>query len=132
LRKEVLKNARRMIFFLSWLALMLIFLSTYPALGSYEPFSMMFSLSGMGIQWYILPLSLFGSFLIPQFWCRLFCPVGLYLTELVRIRRKASDLLSGVKDKLTRKRNSPCDRDNGIQPISVQEYQPPANSQEKE
>ena len=82
------KRARTLIFFLSWVALMLIFLAAHPALGSYEPFAMMFSLEGLGIQWYILPASLLGSFFVPRFWCRLFCPVGLYLNELVRFRRK--------------------------------------------
>ena len=82
------KRARTLIFFLSWIALMLIFLAAHPALGSYEPFAMMFSLEGLGIQWYILPASLLGSFFVPRFWCRLFCPVGLYLNELVRLRRK--------------------------------------------
>lgn len=87
LRPGMAQNARRVIYGLSWLALVLIFLSRHPALGSYEPFSMMFSLKGMGIQWYILPFSLLGSFLVPQFWCRLFCPVGLYLSEAVRLRQ---------------------------------------------
>jgi len=87
------RKARAVIFFLSWIALILIFLSTHPALGSYEPFSMMFSLEGMGIQWYILPASLLGSFFIPGFWCRLFCPVGLYLNEMVRIRRNIRNKL---------------------------------------
>ena len=82
------KRARTLIFFLSWIALMLIFLTAHPALGSYEPFAMMFSLEGLGIQWYILPASLLGSFFVPRFWCRLFCPVGLYLNELVRLRRR--------------------------------------------
>ena len=82
------KRARTLIFFLSWVALMLIFLAAHPALGSYEPFAMMFSLEGLGIQWYILPASLLGAFFVPRFWCRLFCPVGLYLNELVRMRRR--------------------------------------------
>jgi uncharacterized protein with FMN-binding domain len=82
------KRARSLIFFMSWIALMLIFLTAHPALGSYEPFAMMFSLEGLGIQWYILPASLLGAFFVPRFWCRLFCPVGLYLNELVRFRRR--------------------------------------------
>jgi uncharacterized protein with FMN-binding domain len=82
------RRARTLIFSLSWVALMLIFLTAHPALGSYEPFAMMFSLEGLGIQWYILPASLLGSLFVPRFWCRLFCPVGLYLNELVRLRRK--------------------------------------------
>ena len=82
------KRARTLIFSMSWVALMLIFLSAHPALGSYEPFAMMFSLEGLGIQWYILPTSLLGAFFVPRFWCRLFCPVGLYLNELVRLRRR--------------------------------------------
>ncbi len=82
------RRARTLIFSLSWVALMLIFLTAHPALGSYEPFAMMFSLEGLGIQWYILPASLLGSLFVPRFWCQLFCPVGLYLNEIVRLRRK--------------------------------------------
>ena len=88
------RKARTLIFSLSWVALMLIFLSAHPALGSYEPFAMMFSLEGLGIQWYILPASVFGSLFVPRFWCRLFCPVGLYLNEMVRLRRKIKGIFS--------------------------------------
>jgi Na+-translocating ferredoxin:NAD+ oxidoreductase RnfG subunit len=87
IRPEIQRKSRTLIFFLSWLALILIFLSTHPALGSYEPFSMMFSLEGLGIQWYILPITLVGSLFVPKFWCRMFCPVGLYLNEMVRVRK---------------------------------------------
>ena len=91
------KRARTLIYSLSWVALMLIFLSRHPALGSYEPFAMMFSLEGLGIQWYILPASLLGAFFVPSFRCRLFCPVGLYLNEMVRLRRAIADRFSSKK-----------------------------------
>jgi len=74
---------------------MLIFLSTHPAPGSYEPFAMMFSLEGLGIQWYLLPAALIGSMFVPKFCCRMFCPVGLYLNELVRIRKAILGRFSG-------------------------------------
>jgi uncharacterized protein with FMN-binding domain len=87
-RPGVQKSARTVVGLMTWTALMLIFLSSNPTLGSYEPFSMMFSLTGVGIQWYILPLSLIGSFFVLNFWCRLFCPVGHVLNSIVRVRRR--------------------------------------------
>jgi Na+-translocating ferredoxin:NAD+ oxidoreductase RnfG subunit len=86
-RPGLQKSSRTVVGWMTWTALMLIFLSSHPTLGSYEPFSMMFSLTGAGIQWYILPLSLIGSFFVLNFWCRLFCPVGLVLNKTVRVRR---------------------------------------------
>ena len=74
---------------LLWLSLMLIFLSRTPAIGSYEPFSMLFSLDGVGIQWYILPLSIFGAFVVSDFWCRTLCPLGRFLNYSVEMRGKA-------------------------------------------
>jgi Na+-translocating ferredoxin:NAD+ oxidoreductase RnfG subunit len=88
----VQKSARTVVGLMTWTALMLIFLSSHPTLGSYEPFSMMFSLTGAGIQWYILPLSLIGSFFVLNFWCRLFCPVGHVLNRIVRVRRRVPGL----------------------------------------
>ena len=93
------KSARTVVGLMTWTALMLIFLSSHPTLGSYEPFSMMFSLTGTGLQWYILPLSLIGSFFVLNFWCRLFCPVGHVLNSIVRVRRKVPGL-STIKDKV--------------------------------
>lgn len=95
IRSELQRKARTLILSLSWVALMLIFLSAHPALGSYEPFAMMFSLEGLGIQWYILPAALVGSFFVPSFWCRLFCPVGQFLNEIVRFRKSVRDRFSG-------------------------------------
>jgi polyferredoxin len=86
--RTLLKRARSAVNFLLWLSLMVIFLSKHPALGSYEPFAMMFSLNGTGIQWFILPLSLIGSFFMSTFWCRFFCPCGHALTNLVQFRKK--------------------------------------------
>ncbi|MGP8307100.1 FMN-binding protein [Vibrio sp. YIC-376] len=82
------RNLKTWVNGLLWLSLMMIFLSRTPAIGSYEPFSMLFSLDGIGIQWYILPLSLFGSLLVNNFWCRLFCPLGRFLNTSLEARNK--------------------------------------------
>lgn len=96
----VQKASRAVVGWMTWAALMLIFLTTHPTLGSYEPFSLIFSLTGLGVQWYIMPLSLIGSFFVLNFWCRLFCPVGLFLNETVRVRRAAVvKLTAGAKPK---------------------------------
>jgi Na+-translocating ferredoxin:NAD+ oxidoreductase RnfG subunit len=84
----ILKRSKFIANFLLWLSLMTIFLSANPALGSFEPFAMMFSLTGAGIQWFILPLALIGSFFMSTFWCRFFCPCGHFITQLVRFRKK--------------------------------------------
>jgi len=47
--RVLLKRARTIVNFLLWLSLIIIFLSKHPALGSFEPFAMMFSLNGAGI-----------------------------------------------------------------------------------
>jgi Na+-translocating ferredoxin:NAD+ oxidoreductase RnfG subunit len=92
----VQRASRTVVGWMTWVALMLIFLSVHPTLGSYEPFALIFSLTGLGVQWYILPLSLIGSFFVLNFWCRLFCPVGLFLNDMVRVRRS---LLARVSKK---------------------------------
>ncbi|RYU64653.1 FMN-binding protein [Aliivibrio finisterrensis] len=88
LSKWINTNGIAVINLLLWTALMLTFITRNPALASYEPFSMLFSLDGIGIQWYILPLALFGSFFIKDYWCRLFCPLGRGLNVLVEQRQK--------------------------------------------
>ena len=89
----LLKRSKFIANFLLWLSLMVIFLSRHPGLGSYEPFAMMFSLTGTGIHWFILPLALIGSFFMSAFWCRFFCPCGHFLTHVVQLRRKVLGLL---------------------------------------
>jgi hypothetical protein len=95
--RALLKRARTVVNFLLWLSLMVIFLSKHPALGSFEPFAMMFSLNGTGIQWFILPLALIGSFFMSTFWCRFFCPCGQALTKMVQFRKNALNLLQPKK-----------------------------------
>ncbi len=74
--------------FLTWLSLMVIFISRNPSRGSYEPFAAMFSFKGTGIIWYILPLILVTSIFIRRFWCRFFCPVAVALNKGCRARSK--------------------------------------------
>lgn len=89
----ILKKTKMVANFLLWLALMLIFLLQLPSAGAFEPFAMMFSLEGVGIQWYILPLSIIGTFFISLFWCRFFCPAGNILSWLLKGRKKVFTLL---------------------------------------
>ena len=76
-----------------YLSLMIIFLSANPTLASYEPFAMVFSLEGVGMQWYILPAVILGAFFISDFFCRLFCPVGCTITYLIRFRQKIDKIV---------------------------------------
>lgn len=78
--------------FLLWLSLIFIFLSANPTFVSYEPFAMLFSLKGYGIQWYILPCSLIGSLFLSNFFCRFFCPVGAAFSWLLKKRKKIVDI----------------------------------------
>jgi hypothetical protein len=95
--RALLKRARFLVNFLLWFSLMIIFLSKHPALGSFEPFAMMFSLNGTGVQWFILPLALIGSFFMSTFWCRFFCPCGQALTKMIQIRKSVLNLVQPKK-----------------------------------
>ncbi len=81
---KIVKNAAG---FYLWLALLLIFITANPSMGSFEPFAMVFSLDGEGIQWFLLPAILVGTFFMPNFFCKYFCPVGSFLTRLIRVRK---------------------------------------------
>ncbi len=80
-------------YFLLWLSLILIFLSSNPTVSSYEPFAMLFSLEGVGIQWYILPASLIGALFFSNFFCRFFCPVGAVFKWMQKQRKHLIALL---------------------------------------
>ncbi|MGL1862663.1 MAG: FMN-binding protein [Pseudodesulfovibrio sp.] len=90
--------AQRTVSLLLWLSLVTIFLTRNPALGSFEPFSMAFSLNGEGLQWFLLPASVIGAFFIPTFWCRYFCPLGLGLNKLVSIRKSITKKINQTKE----------------------------------
>jgi len=85
LNKYLLKTSKVLL----WLCLGLILISKNPTISSYEPFAMMFSLEGAGIQWYILPAALFGSLLFSNFFCRYYCPVGAGFNLLVKYRNRS-------------------------------------------
>jgi polyferredoxin len=98
LSSALLARAKTVTNVLVWTALMIIFLSSNPSLGAYEPFAMMFSLQGIGVQWYILPIAIIGAFFMTNFWCRFFCPTGHALTSVLQLRKK---IVSVFKQKVT-------------------------------
>jgi len=56
-------------------------------LVSYEPFSLIFGRTGVGVQWILLPLVLIMSLFVMRFYCNYACPVGVVLNLSVKIRR---------------------------------------------
>ncbi|MBR8537527.1 FMN-binding protein [Carboxylicivirga sediminis] len=73
--------------FLLWFSVLMILLSSNPTLAGYEPFAMLFSLEGYGVQWYILPAALVGSLFISDFFCHYLCPVGTTFKWIQKQRR---------------------------------------------
>jgi len=84
----IMKRSKNISLLLLCLSLLFIFMSANPTLVSYEPFAMIFSLEGVGWQWYILPATLLGSFFIKDFFCKFFCPVGQSFTLMIRVKQK--------------------------------------------
>ena len=73
---------------------MIMFLTANPAMGTFEPFAVLFSFKGSGLQWYLVSIAIFGSFLIPRFWCRFFCPVGVALKILAKTKKRIFKLIN--------------------------------------
>lgn len=61
---------------------------------SYEPFSLLYGRTGVGVQWALLPLVLIMSLLVMGFYCHHACPIGFLLTQGVKLRKKVASLLS--------------------------------------
>jgi Na+-translocating ferredoxin:NAD+ oxidoreductase RnfG subunit len=78
---------------LLWMAFMIIFISENPTLGSYEPFALLFSLDGAGLQWYLLPAAMIGALLVPDYYCRYFCPVGRALSIVGKFGHKTMSVV---------------------------------------
>ena len=87
-RSGINRAAKWIISFFFWLSFMIMFLTNNPANGMFEPFAVLFSLKGFGVQWYLVSVAIIGSFIIPRFWCRFFCPVGLILRTLAKTKKQ--------------------------------------------
>jgi len=88
--QRIIKHTSKL---LLWLSLILIFLADNPTVGAYEPFALLFSLQGSGFHWYLLPAVLVGSLLVPDVFCRYFCPVGRSFNYLIKARKTVKDKL---------------------------------------
>jgi len=87
LSKKIIQVTNYSVYFFFWLALMIAFLTSNPALVAYEPFATLFGFKGTGVQWYLVSVAVIGSFLIPRFWCRFFCPVGAFLKQVLKFQK---------------------------------------------
>ena len=72
---------------MAWFTLIIAFITGNAANASTEPFGTLFGLIGTPFQWYLVSIAIGGSFLIPKFWCRFFCPAGVCYHKLSGIRR---------------------------------------------
>jgi hypothetical protein len=90
LNKRIVQVGEYLAYSLLWLSFMIMFLTTNPALGAFEPYSTLFHLKGIGTQWYLVSVTVLGSVLIPRFWCRFFCPVGIFFKQVYRWRMYVS------------------------------------------
>ncbi|MFQ5721620.1 MAG: 4Fe-4S binding protein [Candidatus Aminicenantales bacterium] len=97
LGEKNIRLTRYLVHFLTWLALILIFLTSNPAVGAYEPFATFFGLEGIGVQWFILPVVVIGSFVLTRFFCRFFCPVGVVLNVIVKARSAVDKIVTKSK-----------------------------------
>lgn len=97
LNEKIIIFTRYLVHFLTWFALILIFLTSNPAIGAYEPFAIFFGLEGIGVQWFILPTVVLGSFVFTRFFCRFFCPVGVVLNLMVKARNSLNKIITKSK-----------------------------------
>jgi len=93
----IMKRSKFMSLVLLFLSLLFIFMSANPTQVSYEPFALIFSLEGVGWQWYILPATLLGSFFMKDFFCKFFCPVGLSFTLMIKGKQKLTKSFKQTK-----------------------------------
>lgn len=84
--KKIERNAAKIKYALAYFALLAAILLRSPGFAGYEPYSTLFGLQGFGIEWFILPLVLFPSFLIRRFWCLFFCPGMVFNEFIIRLR----------------------------------------------
>jgi len=95
---KVVRIIRKVPGFLLWFSLLLILISSNPTIAAYEPFAMLFSLEGYGVQWYILPATLVASLFISDFFCHYLCPVGVAFKWIQKQRRTLISLFNSSKN----------------------------------
>lgn len=87
INSKVNKGLMKLPYLLAWIAVMIALLKNSPGISSYEPFGNIFGLQGLVIQWLLIPVILIASMFISRFWCKYFCPVGVVMYLLVRLRQ---------------------------------------------
>jgi hypothetical protein len=80
------KSARVLRSVFLWLVVMAVFLFGRVEAANYEPFSTAFDFKGGALRWLLLGTVLLFAAVRHRFWCRYFCPTGLWLQLLGRMR----------------------------------------------
>ncbi|CAH2213408.1 FMN-binding protein [Tepidibacter aestuarii] len=77
---------------LAYLALMIVFYTNETQTLAYDPFGAIFNLTALPIMWMSLPILIFISLFQYRFYCTYFCPVGLILNLIAKLRNKGVKL----------------------------------------
>ena len=85
-RPEEDRQARHLRYVFLWLVVLAVFLFDLPGAAGYEPFGTAFDFKGSTLRWIFLGVVLLLAGLRHRFWCRYFCPTGLWMQLLGRMR----------------------------------------------
>jgi hypothetical protein len=80
------RRARNLRIVFLWLVVIAVFLFDRMPAANYEPFSTAFDFKGSPLRWALLAAVLVLALFRHRFWCRYFCPTGLWLQLLGRMR----------------------------------------------
>jgi len=80
------QSARSLRYVFLWLVVLAVFLFGRTEAANYEPFSTAFDFKGGALRWVFLGVVLLFAAVRHRFWCRYFCPTGLWLQLLGRMR----------------------------------------------
>jgi hypothetical protein len=82
------RESRMLRYVFLWLVVLAVFLFGRSEAANYEPFSTAFDFKGGTLRWIFLGLVLLLAGLRHRFWCRYFCPTGVWLQLLGRMRTR--------------------------------------------
>jgi len=85
---KIKKYAMQLPGIIAYIAFLLAMFSKNISASSYEPFSLVFGRVGLGVQWLLLPITLFFSLIVLRYYCKFGCPVGFVWKLILRVRRK--------------------------------------------